>query len=87
LISGSERQTFGSGFDCKGIDMDEPKSKPESKPAPDGNARAAALRAEIDKLTGGKKADVSGQGADKSPSNPREYIDKWMAEHDKKPET
>ena len=56
--------------------MSEPKSDP------DGKARAAALRAEIDKVTEGAKA---GKPAGK-PTNPRDAIHQWMADHDKKPE-
>jgi len=56
--------------------MNEPKSDPE------GKARAAALRAEIDKLTEGNKADKAAN----KPANPRDAIHQWMAEHDKKPE-
>lgn len=62
-------------------------SEPESSPG--GKARAAALRAEIDKLTGAPKPAGGGSKADApaaKPANPRDYIQQWMAEHDKKPE-
>jgi hypothetical protein len=58
-------------------------SEPEPKPA--GNARAAALRAEIDKLAAETKSEADARKTDK-PANPREFIHRWMAEHDKKPE-
>ena len=58
-------------------------SDPESKSA--GNKRAAVLRAEIDKLTGGTKPEADGK-KDEKPTNPRDFIQQWMAEHDKKPE-
>jgi hypothetical protein len=58
-------------------------SDPESNPA--GKARAAALRAEIDKLTGTTKPAADDAKADRKPTNPRDYINQWMAEHDKKP--
>jgi hypothetical protein len=61
--------------------MSEPKSTPT------GKARAAAIRAEIDKLAGGNKPPADGNEADGKPAlNPRDYINQWMAEHDKKPE-
>jgi hypothetical protein len=63
--------------------MEIEMSEPESNPA--GKARAAALRAEIDKLAGGKKPAATDGNKDK-PANPRDYIHQWMAEHDKKPE-
>ena len=62
-------------------------SEPESNPG--GKARAAALRAEIDKLAGGTKPAADANKADEpaaKPANPRDYIQQWMAEHDKKPE-
>jgi hypothetical protein len=62
---------------------------PESNAA--GKARAAALHAEIDRLTGKAKPAVDGakvdEAADQKPTNPRDYINQWMAEHDKKPES
>jgi hypothetical protein len=81
-------------LDFKGpvIDMNEPESNSA------GKARAAALHAEIDKLAGAKPAadgsrtsgsKVDGIKADEpaaKPTNPRDYIQQWMAEHDKKPE-
>jgi len=68
----------------------------EPKPTDASKARAAAIHAEIDKLTGGKNPSLedkkpsledqgSGKTADKSPPSPRDYIQQWMAEHDKKP--
>jgi hypothetical protein len=54
--------------------------RPSSKPR--GKARAAELHAEIDKLTSG--GGQSGQEKQRPPS-PREFIDRWMATHDKKP--
>jgi hypothetical protein len=62
--------------------MSEPKSNPDGKANPDGKTRAAALRAEIDKLTEAAKAGK----APGKPSNPRDAIHQWMADHDKKPE-
>jgi hypothetical protein len=61
------------------------------KPSPDSAARAAALHAEIDQLTGKtptKDADDKTAGADdnKPSLSPRDYIQKYMTEHDKKPE-
>ena len=49
-----------------------------------GKARAAALRAEIEKLSATKPAE--GSQPPKKPTNPRDAIHEWMAEHDKKPE-
>lgn len=54
--------------------------KPDPKPR--GKARAAALHAEIDKLTGG--SEQSRQEKQRPPSQ-REFIQRWMATHDKKP--
>jgi hypothetical protein len=51
-------------------------------PKPRGKARAAALHAEIDKLTSG--GGQSGQEKQR-PASPREFIHRWMATHDKKP--
>jgi hypothetical protein len=59
-------------------------SESESERA--GKARAAALREQIDKLTGAKKPKADGDQAEKKPTNPRDAIHEWMAEHDKKPE-
>ena len=63
--------------------MSEPESKAGSK------ARAAALQTEIDRLTGTAKPAADDAKADKAagkkPANPRDYINQWMAEHDKKP--
>ena len=53
---------------------------------PTGNPRAAALRNEIDKLTSGNKPEAGGGKKPDKPTNPRDYIQHWMAEHDKKPE-
>jgi hypothetical protein len=58
----------------------------ESESTPGGKARADALRAEIDKLTGTKKPNAAGDQPPKKPTNPRDAIHQWMAEHDKKPE-
>ena len=61
----------------------------EPKPTDASKARAAAIHAEIDKLTGGKKPSAENQASDKaaenSPPSPRDYVQQWMAEHDKKP--
>ena len=46
-----------------------------------GKGRAAAIRAEIDKITGATKSDKA-----EKPASPHEYIQKWMSEHDKKPD-
>jgi hypothetical protein len=51
-------------------------------PNPSGKARAAALHAEIDKLTSGNGPSREEKQA---PSSPREFIHRWMATHDKKP--
>ena len=51
-----------------------------SKPKRRGKARAEAIRAEIDKLTRGAPKDEA------PPASPRDYIQRWMAEHDKKPD-
>jgi hypothetical protein len=60
----------------------------ERKPTAPGKARAAAIHAEIDKLTGVTRTPPEGEDpAGKKPtSSPRDFIQKWMAEHDKKPE-
>jgi hypothetical protein len=60
----------------------------KSRPNSTGKARAAAIRAEIDKLAGATKpaedsTDPAKAAAD-APANPRDFIQKWMAEHDKK---
>jgi hypothetical protein len=54
----------------------------KAEPSPSGKARAAAIHAEIDKLTG---ADQSGTTPKDKPANPRDNVQQWMAEHDKKP--
>jgi hypothetical protein len=51
--------------------------KPE--PTPKSKARDDAIRAEIDRLERGKKGD-------KPSPNPREFIQRWMAEHDEERE-
>jgi hypothetical protein len=60
------------------------------KPSPDSKARAAAIHAEIDQLTSGKAnekpADEKSADEKKAPLSPRDYIQKYMAEHDKKPD-
>lgn len=60
------------------------------KPSPDGKARAAAIHAEIDRLTSGKAnekpADEKPADEKKAPLSPRDYIQQYMAEHDKKPD-
>jgi hypothetical protein len=56
------------------------RKKPSPKPR--GKARAAALHAEIDKLTGDNEPSREEKQA---PSSPREFIHRWMATHDKKP--
>jgi hypothetical protein len=62
----------------------------EPKPTAAGKARAAAIHAEIDKLTGDNKTPLEGQEprktGEKPPPSPRDFIQQWMAEHDKKPE-
>jgi hypothetical protein len=58
----------------------------ESDSNPAGKARAAALRAEIDKLTNATKPSADRTEPPKKPTNPRDAIHQWMAEHDKKPE-
>jgi hypothetical protein len=54
------------------------------KPSPDSKARADAIHAAIDKLTGAKPDSQTADQA-KVPRSPRDYIEKYMAEHDKKP--
>jgi hypothetical protein len=49
-------------------------------PKPIGKARAAAIRAEIEELA---KGEQSGEKKKPSPSSPRDFIQQWMAEHDK----
>jgi hypothetical protein len=70
------------------------------KPSPDSKARAAAIHAEIDRLTTGKAsekpadekpadekpADEKPADGKKAPLSPRDYIQQYMAEHDKKPD-
>jgi hypothetical protein len=61
----------------------------ERKPTDAGKARAAAIHAEIDKLTGGNKTSPEDQATGKTgekPASPRDFIQQWMADHDKKPE-
>jgi L-lysine 2,3-aminomutase len=59
------------------------------KPSPDSKARAAAIHAEIDRLTSGKAkekpADEKPADKKKAPLSPRDYIQQYMAEDDKKP--
>ena len=55
----------------------------EPKPGPGGKARAAAIRAEIEKLTSG--GTQAGEKQESTPDTPRDFIQRWMAEHDKKP--
>jgi hypothetical protein len=58
----------------------------ERKPTAAGKARAAAIHAEIDRLTGGNKTPLEGQEPGKTGGkSPRDFIQQWMAEHDKKP--
>jgi hypothetical protein len=67
-------------------------AKRETNPA--GKARAAAIHAEIDELTGAAKntSDKNtpregaepGTSGEKTPLSPRDFIQRWMAEHDKK---
>jgi hypothetical protein len=56
------------------------KKKPSAKPS--GKARAAALQAEIEKLTSGNRQSTQEKQA---PRSPREFIHRRMATHDKKP--
>jgi hypothetical protein len=56
------------------------RKKPSPKPS--GKARAAALQAEIEKLTSGNGRSTQ---EEKAPPSPREFIHRWMATHDKKP--
>jgi hypothetical protein len=68
----------------EGFNMTEPK------PTDASETRAAAIHAEIDKLTGGNKTALEDQGSGKTsekspPPSPRDYIQQWMADHDKKP--
>jgi hypothetical protein len=65
------------------------------KPSPDSKARAAAIHAKIDQLTSGKAKEkpANEKAANEKPANekkaplsPRDYIQQYMAEHDKKPD-
>jgi hypothetical protein len=60
------------------------------KPTEAGKARAASIHAEIDKLTGASgtplEAEEPGKTGAKAPLSPRDFINQYMAEHDKKPE-
>jgi hypothetical protein len=60
----------------------------KQEPTPAGKARAASIHAEIAKLTGGKaaplEAEEPGNTTEKAPLTPRDFINQWMAEHDKK---
>jgi len=58
------------------------KKKPSPKPI--GKSRAETIRAEINKLTSG--GGQSRQEEETAPPSPREFIHRWMATHDKKPE-
>lgn len=59
-----------------------PKSSSTSK------ARADAIHAEIDRLTSGKGTTAagkkSGKAGEETPLAPRDFIHRWMAEHDNK---
>jgi hypothetical protein len=55
------------------------------KPSPDSKARASAIHAEIDQLTSGK-ANEKTADEKKAPLSPRDYIQQYMAEYDKKPD-
>ncbi len=61
------------------------------KPTEAGKARAASIHAEIDRLTGTSVPPLDPEApvnsAEKAPLSPREFIDQWMAEHDKKRES
>jgi hypothetical protein len=59
------------------------KAKKKARRKASGAARAAALHAEIDKLKKGGRR--SGEEDKRAPPSPRDYIQGWMAEHDKKP--
>ena len=56
-----------------------------------GKARAASIHAEIDRLTGTRTPtldpELPANSTEKAPLSPREFIDQWMAEHDKKRES
>ena len=61
----------------------------DQKPTEAGKARAAAIHAEIDRLTGAGtaplQADEHGKTGEQAKPTPREFVDQWMAEHDQKP--
>jgi hypothetical protein len=61
------------------------------KPTEAGKARAASIHAEIDRLAGTSAPpldpEAPANSAEKAPLSPREFIDQWMAEHDKKRES
>jgi hypothetical protein len=59
-------------------------AKKKAEPSASGKARAAAIHGEIDKLTGAG-AKPRGKAQTTAPIAPRDYIQHWMAEHDKKP--
>jgi hypothetical protein len=59
----------------------------DQKSTPAGKARAASIHAEIDRLTGGNvqpEGEAPVNTAEKAPLTPREFINQWMAEHDRK---
>jgi hypothetical protein len=59
----------------------------EPKPTAASKARAAAIHAEIDKLTKKTAPDQDSKKPDgEAPSSDREFIQQWMADHGKKPE-
>ena len=62
----------------------------DQKPTDAGKARADAIHAEIDRLTGAgtapRPADQPGKTDEQATLTPREFVDQWMSENDKKPD-
>ena len=60
----------------------------EREPTEAGKARAAAIHAEIDRLKGAANAplpaDQPAKTGEQAKLTPREYVDQWMAENDRK---
>jgi hypothetical protein len=57
------------------------------KPSPDSKARADAIHAQIKRLTSGTDTGEKSEPAGgKTPPTPRDFIQRWMAEHDNPPQ-
>jgi hypothetical protein len=58
----------------------------DQKPTEAGKARADAIHAEIDRLKGaGAAPRQADQPGEQAKLTPRDFVDQWMAENDKKP--